>query len=44
VADEDYLAIVTDAADWKTGLPMVELRAPNLGEQLAALVERSLLS
>jgi molybdopterin-guanine dinucleotide biosynthesis adapter protein len=44
VADEDYLAIVSDAQGWKGEIPLIALRAPDLGVRLADLVERSLLT
>jgi len=42
VADEDYLAVVTDA-ELQAQVPVIRLDAPDLAEQLADLVERALL-
>jgi molybdopterin-guanine dinucleotide biosynthesis protein MobB len=44
VVDEDYLAMVSDAPDWDGGIPLFALRGPELGVQLADLVEDALLS
>ena len=43
VADEDYLAIVTDQAEWTGEVPRVALDDACLGAMLADLVEKALL-